>query len=812
MNKKFFKNKNIITFLFLFCLILFFFNEVIFFKKCFIGGDSVVFSYPNRFFMSQCIKNGEFPLWNAYIGFGFPVFASGQAGILYPFNLLFTIFPFYHQVNYNIILHFFLSGIFIILFLSLFIKDRMIQLLGAVMWVFSGLFIFRMDHIEVIFAITYIPLFFFLIEKYLIKKNKIYIVILAPIISLVIFINHQQVLLYTLIALVIYYIVRAIHLKQEIFNYKILVFVILGFLMGFVQILPTLDLTSISVRSGGLEAKTIYGSDRISLFNLLNIIYPYLFGSTHNNTFIGYKNLGVWSMSYMAIYTGIISFLMLILSYKLIVKHKIIILFWVMILFSLLFSFGQNFFINQIILNLPGFNYFRNPIKMLQIYAFFSVVLTAYVIHNIEKKDIPLKVFKIFFIFIVLVILAVFTIKMMQNAIFALFSDKIENIIKTKVLDTIYHHYGYEYYYDKFIRTISFILNHILQQSFFLGIFVFLIIIFGKGKLDKQKFVFFILIFTILELFINGKSYNGTIDKEFIILKPEIVDFLEKKDRGFYRVLSWRFYENQREVFKSGRASGTYDEFMQSKEILQPNTNTIYGIFSYWGYDPLYCKKYSYFFSDIDRGTVIGGDNSINDLKKGFNTLILSGVKYIFSPFVLKMDELKEIGRIKNIYIYENLKVNELVEFFTDVIYVSEDKETLDLIKGNKIDFQNKVIINDDKYINYSNGEIKSEIKILKWGNGKIEFDINTDKDGIVVISSYFDSEKQNKDYLAYVDGKRVNILSANYIFMGLKINKGFHKVRIIYSPYFFKVGILISLISFVFYVLFSFVMLRFKI
>ena len=50
-----------------------------------------------------------------YFNYGFPLFAEGQAGALYFFNLLASIsLPTFVGLNYNLIFHFWLIGFFLI--------------------------------------------------------------------------------------------------------------------------------------------------------------------------------------------------------------------------------------------------------------------------------------------------------------------------------------------------------------------------------------------------------------------------------------------------------------------------------------------------------------------------------------------------------------------------------------------------------------------------------------------------------------------------------------------------------------------------
>lgn len=55
----------------------------------FIGGDLYPYFFPQKAFLADRLKQGEFPLWNDLTGFGYPVLGESQTGAAYPFHLLF---------------------------------------------------------------------------------------------------------------------------------------------------------------------------------------------------------------------------------------------------------------------------------------------------------------------------------------------------------------------------------------------------------------------------------------------------------------------------------------------------------------------------------------------------------------------------------------------------------------------------------------------------------------------------------------------------------------------------------------------------
>ena len=74
--------------------------------------DVMVQNYPFRHFFAEAIAQGELPLWNAAINCGFPLFAEGQAGPLYPPNILLALLlPTWAALGINIVFHLWLAGV-----------------------------------------------------------------------------------------------------------------------------------------------------------------------------------------------------------------------------------------------------------------------------------------------------------------------------------------------------------------------------------------------------------------------------------------------------------------------------------------------------------------------------------------------------------------------------------------------------------------------------------------------------------------------------------------------------------------------------
>lgn len=72
-----------------------------------VGGDTYAYYFPQKVLLAESLKQGVLPLWNPYVGFGYPVLGESQTGVLYPPNLLlYRMFDPNTAYNVNQLLHY----------------------------------------------------------------------------------------------------------------------------------------------------------------------------------------------------------------------------------------------------------------------------------------------------------------------------------------------------------------------------------------------------------------------------------------------------------------------------------------------------------------------------------------------------------------------------------------------------------------------------------------------------------------------------------------------------------------------------------
>ena len=79
--------------------------------------DLLLENYAWKTFVVQALGEGQIPLWNPHIFAGVPFLAAGQHSALYPFSLLFYLLPISQAYGWFTVLHLFLAGLFMHIFL-----------------------------------------------------------------------------------------------------------------------------------------------------------------------------------------------------------------------------------------------------------------------------------------------------------------------------------------------------------------------------------------------------------------------------------------------------------------------------------------------------------------------------------------------------------------------------------------------------------------------------------------------------------------------------------------------------------------------
>ncbi len=127
------------------------------------GGDLVSFLWPTYTFAARSLRSGVLPLWNPYLYSGMPFAADNQSGLFYPINLLvFLLVPklTYFVMELMSVAHVWWAGVGMYVLLRTMNARRVPALAGALAWMFSDVFVIHFGNYNLIAVAAWLPLIF----------------------------------------------------------------------------------------------------------------------------------------------------------------------------------------------------------------------------------------------------------------------------------------------------------------------------------------------------------------------------------------------------------------------------------------------------------------------------------------------------------------------------------------------------------------------------------------------------------------------------------------------------------------------------
>ncbi|HET7377065.1 MAG TPA: hypothetical protein VFK30_10175, partial [Anaerolineae bacterium] len=262
------RKRDLLALLALFKLTLLFFWKIAFTNLIIARGDIFNYFYPYRDYAAQAVRAGHIPLWNPYLFTGAPFLANSQVGFFYPFNLAMAWLDTTRSINWTIVLHIFIavSGVYILT------RSR-IQLsilaasFAATSFGLGGYLGTQIEHVNQLQGLAWIGWIFWAYDLTIEDQTsgrgrRRAVLALSVFIALQLLAGHTQSVFITLIGLAVYAIwpvvemifVRARDTAPMLLKrlLPILLASIFAVLLSAVQLFPTLELTRLSARSGGL--------------------------------------------------------------------------------------------------------------------------------------------------------------------------------------------------------------------------------------------------------------------------------------------------------------------------------------------------------------------------------------------------------------------------------------------------------------------------------------------------------------------------------------------------------------------------------
>jgi len=809
--------------------IIIFFWPLLFGGKVLADPDPLLQVYPLFSQLNQLIQNH---LYLPYLlgGYTNPVwFTNLEVDFLYLFLAQF--FYFLDAYHWLLVFYFFLTGIFLYLLARNLNLSFSGALLSSLVFVLSEYCLFRGRLEANARYFFFLPLFFYLLTK--INQGRKWLVVPAGLVTgFAWWLVDTRFLVYIILAGFFYWIYLiyrkgVIPAKAEIqtpsprslfpwkwgwersgssqrmikenrgmvfsFFFIILLSLFVGFsflLKGWVFSQETL-----------FQGNTFKLTEGLTLFDFFRFLSPYL-------------KFDFWANYGAHLYIGLLPlFLALIAVFKSIknpCRSFFVFLFFFFFLLALKFSP-----LAYVFSKIPFLGLFKKQSRFI-FFIVFSLSLLAglgfdYLSKKFRKIDFELKFLKWLIYFWG-------GLALILTLAFGLFKEKI-----FQILNWLFDKYFYQssmtyppFHYHQVIKervlkvfnNFSFTHWHFLLPFGFLLLAYFWLCFYQRKKVSLANFKKGTLVLVVINLLLVSLGYYRLIDRSLYLTPPEVVEIIKQREKNLssFRIFSFVLADEEYQKAALPFKSDPEKIFLYKVNLLEPNLNLLYGLYSIDGYDRFMTRRQAQVLAQIGsnraplKNRLIDKDSKLvlKEFLKRINLLGRLNVKYILSSQVLNHPDLELVFRKKilpngiEVYLYQNKKFWPKVYFAQRVRFVSVDeKENLAWLLANG---DSKEVLIETEEVNFWSNKQKEIIlkeKYLQVEKSQPTYwkiKIKTDYPSWLVFSeSYQPAQKifkifHQSGWQAFVDGQGVKIYRANYLFQAIPVPVGEHWVEFEYK------------------------------
>lgn len=289
--------------------LVFIFRGAILNGLVFYESDTIVYYYPILTELRRSLLSGTLPLWTPYIYGGFPLFADGESGALYPVNLvLLLLMPPEGALLWLGPVRLAMASFFMFLFVRSIGLGRLGALVAGLVFAFGGFTIAQLHHVNLSNGAVWLPLILLFVERTVQREGaaRLRALLLAGVAFAVQGLAlHVQISLMTMLFVGLYVAFRflafpagALIRRAGLAAASIAGTIGLGLGLVAVQWIPLLELSRFSPRAPGLVYSQALEYS-LPPINLITLFSPYFFREGQRIWW------AVWSPWETIVYVGI---------------------------------------------------------------------------------------------------------------------------------------------------------------------------------------------------------------------------------------------------------------------------------------------------------------------------------------------------------------------------------------------------------------------------------------------------------------------------------------------------------------------------
>jgi uncharacterized membrane protein YfhO len=211
------------------------------------------------------------------------------------------------------------------------------------------------------------------------------------------------------------------------------------------------------------------------------------------------------------------------------------------------------------------------------------------------------------------------------------------------------------------------------------------------------------------------------------------------------------------------------------------------------GYNPLMLNYYFEYIFHNENGYFPDQEallNSLNEANRSvFNAIDTNMTKLLDVQYYVNRNPVSQ--KLQGFLIDQKKNYRYFVTGDYDVI--PQKDKLLKKLNDIKFDPMSKLLFLEDPNKPRTKNKIESVIKPVSFDNDRIQMYVSVSEPCFLFLSEIY-----YPDWKCYVDGKKVEVLRADYVFRSVYLEKGKHNVVFIFKPDNFMFGATITVLSYI--------------
>jgi len=782
------KFKIYLPYLIFLALTLILFGKFIFTNGVLFSSDQLESGIFFRKFYSEFVKEfWEIPLWERYISCGLPFVDATHGDTFYPAALFQFFIPLHKALGLKLVLHVFLSGAFMFVFLKNYGLRKLSAFAGSVAYMTAPMIVTLVypGHDAKMYVAALLPLGMNFLYKGIESKGKLNFLYFGAVVGFMILSSHLQT---TYFALWFYFLYMFYRVIKDFFESRQLpaslnkfglfwAGIVLALFIGAVQLIPPYMYTKeFSIR--GTEAKTSYEhaiSWGMHPEEAMSLIVPEFCGenrTSHVQTYEEQKKVveeggnSYWGRNAFKLnseYSGVIILILTVLAVFFYRGRfrKDIIFFSSFGLFSVLYSLVDHTPLFRLVYTLiPGVKMFRGQGMILFILSFVLSAVSAVLIDHIIQLKEEGKAEK-YLKPLLITAAVIFTVGIIKSFALPAMMDIYKSVFEPARMPS-----------PEYMGIIK---SGIVISTFLITASLVAIYMYLKNSYNTLTFITIISVLFFIDTYRVNNKFIQTVSKDGLGIKFTDIEITKQlreleSQEGYFRVYDLNMFgPNQLPIHRVTTLTGFHDNELK------------------------WFRK----FRGVNEEGVNTDENLTGNLNEYYNNnfLNLAGVRFLlYQPKDAKGQVIPNKNYLPRAFVVRGYEV------------ITDEDKIVDRLKS---DFNPgaSVIIEKEPQLSLSyDSTATGEVTSYKYVGNEIELTARMNSNGLVVMTDnyfpYWHAYDQN--------GKELEIYKADLTYRAIELEKGDHKIVFKYISKPYIVAKYLSIIGLIF-LLIVIIFVRFK-